>query len=77
MDNAMAKDTKIELRGLYSRDLVEALDMIAIAQGRTRVELVGRVLAGYVATKQREASLVAKTAPINPPAVDSIWGGME
>lgn len=73
----MAKETKVEVRGLYPRDLVEALDMIAIAKGVTRVDLIGRLLSQYVAVKQREASLVARTAPINPPSMDSTWGGLE
>lgn len=73
----MAPKDKLELRGLYPRDLVEALDMISIAQGRTRVDLVGRVLAAYVVAKQREASLIGRTPQINPQSADSGWTALE
>lgn len=71
------KDSRLELRGLYPRELVEALDMISISQGRSRVDLVGRVLTAYVVSKQREASLIARTPQINPPPADSGWTALE
>jgi metal-responsive CopG/Arc/MetJ family transcriptional regulator len=67
----------VELRGCYDHDLVAALDMIAMAKRMTRSDLVGRVLRMYVAQKQHEASMVAKTARINPAAVDSQWNTPE
>jgi hypothetical protein len=68
---------QLELRGLYDREVVEALDMIALAKGMTRADLVGRVVTAYVVHKQHEASLVAKTARINPPPMDSGWSPLE
>lgn len=72
----MPADT-LELRGSYDRDLVQALDMIALAKGMTRTDLVGRVLAMYVARRQHEASMVVKGPRINPPALDSQWSDPE
>lgn len=71
------REEQLELRGLYPRDLVEALDMIALAKGMTRTDLVGRICSAYVAKKQHEASLVAKTARIHPPPMDSGWSPLE
>ncbi len=71
----MAND-KVELRGLYASDLMEALDMIALSRRITRADLVGRVLQSYVAQKQHEASLVVKAPQINPPATDSAWSDL-
>ena len=69
----MAAPEKLELRGLYDRELVEALDMLALAKRLTRSDLVGRVLRSYVASKQHEAMLIAKSPRVNPPAADSDW----
>lgn len=67
----------VELRGCYDRDLVAALDMIAMGKRITRTDLVGRVLRMYVVQKQHEASLVSKLPRLNPPAVDSQWSESE
>lgn len=72
----MAAD-KLEVRGLYSRELVEAFDMIALSKGITRVDLLGRLVQAYVSRKQHEAMLVAKSPRINPPSLDTSWGELE
>jgi hypothetical protein len=75
----MSKSTEdtVELRGCYERDLVAALDMIAMGKRMTRTDLVGRVLRMYVLQKQHEASLVSKLPRINPPVLDSQWSSGE
>jgi hypothetical protein len=72
---AMA-DTRLELRGMYPRDLMEALDMIALAKRTTRVDLVGRILTRYVVGVQHEASLVGKSPKVNPQHPDSDWSAL-
>lgn len=66
----------VEVRGMYPREVVEALDMIALAKKRTRYDLVGHVFRLYVATKQHEASLVSRTRTVNPSNLDSDWIGL-
>lgn len=69
---------KSELRVAMDRDLLQALDMIALARGGiARSDLVELVLRRYVASKQREASLVIKGPAINPPPSDSQWSGLD
>lgn len=59
------------------RDLLSALDMIALARGgMARSDLVEAVLRRYVASKQREAMLIAKGPAINPPPSDSQWSDL-
>lgn len=68
---------KSELRVSMDRDLLEALDMIALARGgMARSDLVAIVLRRYVAQKQKEASLISKGPAINPPPSDSQWSDL-
>lgn len=72
----MSRET-VEFRHDVPRDLAEAFDMVALAKGLNRGPLLVRVMRLYVAQKQHEANLVAKTTPVHPAAPDSEWSRME
>jgi hypothetical protein len=72
----MSRET-VEFRGDVPRDLAEAFDMIALAKGMARNTLFVRVIRLYVVQKQHEANLVARSAPVTPPAPDSEWSRAE
>ena len=70
-------DTQNELRVKCERELLEALDMIALSfSGMDRSDLVRHVLTAYASKKQRQASLIAKAPAINPPPADSRWSDL-
>ena len=72
----MSRET-VELRADGPRDLVEAFDMIALSKGMSRTTLLLRVMRLYVAQKQHEANLIAKSAPVTPAPPDSDWSRAE
>ena len=67
----------VEFRGDVPRDLAEAFDMVALAKGMSRTTLWVRVMRLYVAQKQHEANLVAKSTPVSPVPPDSEWSRTE
>ncbi len=73
----MSTPDKAELRVMMERDLLSALDMIALSQGgMPRSDLVESVLRRYVVAKQRAATLIAKGPQINPAPSDSEWSAL-
>jgi len=73
----MAKPDRMELRQMLPSDLLEAMDMIALAHRMTRAEWVEKQLMGIVVRKQHEASLIEKSPRITPMPADSSWGALE
>jgi hypothetical protein len=57
---------KVELRGLCSHELAEALDAIAMAQGLDRNAYVLQVLEADVRSVLHKASVVCRTLKGNP-----------
>lgn len=73
----MTSEALPELRVKCDRELLEALDMIALSfGGMDRSDLVRQVLTAYAVKKQRQASLIAKAPTINPPPADSRWSDL-
>lgn len=57
---------RVELRGLVRRELVEAVDAMAMAKGMDRIGLVSEVLEEYVCVRLHEMSVVHRALRGNP-----------
>lgn len=57
---------RIELRGLVRRELVEAIDAMAMANGQDRITLVADVLEEYVYRRLHEVSVLQRALRGNP-----------
>jgi hypothetical protein len=64
--NIRSTRAKVELRGLCSHELAEALDAIAMAQGLDRNAYVLQVLEAEVKYVLHRASVVTRTLKNNP-----------
>lgn len=67
---------RVELRGLVRRDLVEAVDAMAMANGQDRISLVTEVLEEYVYRRLHEMSVVHRTLRGNPLLEEAARMGM-
>lgn len=66
MSSPRSTRAKVELRGLCSHELAEALDAIAMAQGMDRNTYVLTVLEAEVKSVLHKASVVTRTLKNNP-----------
>lgn len=61
----------VELRGDIPREIVDTLDAVSLANGKSRICLVTEILHEWASHKRREAMLVLNITQGNPPAVDA------
>lgn len=61
-----AEKEKAELRGLVDKDLIQALDAMAMVNGQSLIALVADVLHDFAFQKMHETSVLAKTLAGNP-----------
>lgn len=62
---------KVELRGELDRDIVDVIDAVSVAKGRTRMGQVSVILAEWAAEQRRISNVIQNVTRVNPAAPDS------
>lgn len=69
--------TLVEIRQHVRRDVVDVIDAVGLASGKTRADLIGQVLFEFASQRAHEANVIHRVTRGNPPLMEVSGLGAE